>query len=308
MSNLSPADFEKRLRSITEQCGDGTIGMLHRAEAAHMDGVNQKLSGFVALSNAFAATSLDTFQRLNTEAIGKVKTPLSEHYPLLLPRLLHACTVVRASFVTASSGYPMQAYTSLRNTFDDNVMTSAAVQKITTFYDIEGLDLGHQPKAGEEPDMKAVGARRRKNEFEVAKVMQGEASGLSDVARADLRKLNFLFDFETHGARLSLARAMNWMKGAGTLDLAPEFDAARFAMFMNRYCEVAWMTHRMLPLLQPPEAPLSEQWRNRWSALDESFQLTVEALSEGGKKTVGKSLVEFVTSKFPFDAGNTFPL
>lgn len=163
MSNLSPADFEKRLQGITEQCGDGTLGMLYRAEAAYMNGVKQKLSGFVALSHAFAATSLDTFQRLSAEAVGKVKTPLSEHYPLLLPRLLQACTVVRASFVTASNGYPMQAYTSLRNTFDDNVMTSAAVQKLTTFYDIEGLDLTQQPMEGQAPDMKAVGARRKKN-------------------------------------------------------------------------------------------------------------------------------------------------
>lgn len=117
-----------------------------------------------------------------------------------------------------------------------------------------------------------------------------------------------MFDYETHGARLSLTHALEWMKGTAPLPVLPKFTESTFGMFMNRFCEVGWMAHRLVPLVQPPGAPLSDTWRNKWLILDASFEINVDSLTKQLGKKIGSAIVEFVKAKFPFNEKSLFPL
>lgn len=42
-------------------------------------------------------------------------------------------------------------------------------------------------------------------------------------------------------------------------------------MFANRYNEVSWMFHRLLPNLQIGDEGFGNKWAAKWNVLDESF-------------------------------------
>jgi len=52
-------------------------------------------------------------------------------------------------------------------------------------------------------------------------------------------------------------------RSAGPLPVVPQLVEREFAMFMNRYCEVGWMTHRLIPNLQLPGVPLTDAWKEK---------------------------------------------
>ena len=149
---------------------------------------------------------------------------------------------------------------------------------------------------------------RKKTEFEVRRKMTGSQSGLNQTIVDELAQWDALFDYEVHGAWLSLADAQLWMKGQAPLPVLPTFQEHAFAMFVNRYCEIAWLTHRLLPLVQPPEAPLGDSWKVKWRIIDESFETMVNSLTSQLGKKIGAVIVEFVKQKFPFNEKSTFPL
>jgi hypothetical protein len=68
------------------------------------------------------------------------------------------------------------------------------------------------------------------------------------------------------------------------------------------------MVHRLLPAIQPPEAPLVGEWPEKWAILDDSFEVLLTSITEECAKKFGVAVVEFVKSKFPFNAGSVFPL
>jgi hypothetical protein len=79
-------------------------------------------------------------------------------------------------------------------------------------------------------------------------------------------------------------------------------------MFMNRYCEIAWMTHRLIPLVQPTAIPLDQQWKEKWQVIDASFGIVALSLTKENGKAIGAAIVEYVNAKFPFTANSAFPL
>jgi hypothetical protein len=143
----------------------------------------------------------------------------------------------------AVKGYPYHAYTLLRNTFDNVQLAAAALQNVTDFYSIEGIDPGKpfEPRAA---------LKLRKNtEHAVRRWMSGDRSGLSQATIDELAQWDALFDYEVHGARLSRADTQGWLKGVEPLPALPVFKEQAFGMFMNRFCEIGWMTHRLVPLI-----------------------------------------------------------
>jgi len=260
------------------------------------------LHGYLALSDAFKCVFLETIELLNTACWSKLTSPLSENYAIFIPRLSHSFLSLCGAERAAILGYPLLAYTSLRNIFDNVVLTSAAVQKFTDFYAIEGID----PKQPIDP--KKILRVRKNTEFGVREIMTGKRSGLSNVCIDELAKWDALFDYETHGARLSLISTKDWMTGKAPLPALPRYRKQEFALFVNRYCEVEWMVTRLLPLVQLPGIPLPAEWIEKWDVLDDSFYLTVNSLTEEGGKQIGAAIVEFVRTKFPFSGKSLFPL
>lgn len=68
------------------------------------------------------------------------------------------------------------------------------------------------------------------------------------------------------------------------------------------------MVHRLVPALQPPGVPLPEAWMGKWLVLDDSFEITVNSLTQQLGKKIGAAIVELVKAKFPFNEQSAFPL
>lgn len=302
--SLTPKEFMDRLESISvyEDKPYGRCSLLFDEEKNYGIRAADKMSGYLALSDAFKCFYLETVERLNTECRPKVTTPLSEFYPMFFARLNNNFETLVAAERVALHGYPHQAFTMHRNNFDNAVLTAAAMQGFTDFYSIEGVVPG---QAFDEKSMKAL---RKKTEFAIQDVMLGCKSGLSEETVEALNKINNTFDLEVHGSRLSLAKAANWFKGVAPLRIMPTFEPRAFSLHMNRYLEVAWMVCRMIPLIQPPEAPLAGDWQEKWRVLDDSFRLMCDAMTSECGKPFGAAFIEFVYSKLPFTAETVFPL
>lgn len=276
--------------------------LLSDAEEGYEETVARTFGGFLDLTNASNCFFLETVERINTECRPHVRTPLSEFYPLFVTRLVQNFRSLCGTQRLALSGYPLPAFTILRNTFDDAVLTSACLQSVSDFYSIEGIT------PGVKVDRKEVKKLKLKTDFEVRDKFIGRKSGLSASTIDELAKWDSLFDFEVHGARLSLTSTTGWLRGTQPLNILPVFNKQEFTMYMNRACEIGWMVHRLIPVIQPPSVPLADDWKNKWNVIDESYRQSVEALSAEHGKPIGNAISEFVSAKFPFNCNTEFPL
>jgi|ERR1039458_1300696 hypothetical protein len=122
---ISPEEFVKRLDAISEYKGVpyGRVHLLFDEEEKHGQATLQ-YKGYLALSDAFKCFFLETVELVNTECRPKVKTALSEFYPLFVPRLAHAFQSLCGAERVSLRGYPYHGYTLLRNVFDNLVLTS----------------------------------------------------------------------------------------------------------------------------------------------------------------------------------------
>ncbi len=300
---MTPEEFQSKLGNafIFEGVMFGRIELIKKSEAAYGTEVAQ-FNGHFALSDSFKSIFLETIELLNTHCRPQLQTKLSEYFPQFLPRLANAFHTICGAECNAIRGYPRPAFTTLRNVFDDAVMVSAALQKITDFYRIEGINPEEEFDAGK--FMKS----RKDEEFRVRKLMTGRDSGLSADILASLSKLNDLFDYEVHGGRLSLTDAIGFMKGTESLQILPKFSSKTFAIFMNRFTEVSWAIHRLLPAVQPPGILMPKDWADRWALVDQSFEFAIRALSDDCGEKVGDNYADFMKIKFPFNSCSVFPL
>jgi hypothetical protein len=84
------SDIE-RLDVISVYRGEpyGRVHLLLEEEEKHSQEI-LKYKGYLALSDAFKALFLESVELFNTQCRPKVNTPLSEHYPIFVPRLANA--------------------------------------------------------------------------------------------------------------------------------------------------------------------------------------------------------------------------
>ncbi|OFV95925.1 MAG: hypothetical protein A3F68_11810 [Acidobacteria bacterium RIFCSPLOWO2_12_FULL_54_10] len=293
----------KRLDAMFEHEGVpyGRAYLLFDREDEHVNAAIQ-YKGYLVLSDAFKCFFLETVELLNTECRPKIKAPLSEFYARFVPRLTGSFQSLCGAERVAIRGYPYSGYTLLRNIYDNLVLASAALQKFVDFNSIDGVE------PGKPFNLDAARKLRKSTERTVRRKMTGDQSGLSRQTLSELAQWDTLFDYETHGARLSLTQSMGWREGTQPLAVLPRFDKSAFAMFMNRFCEVGWMTHRLIPLVQPPGVFLPDVWREKWLVIDESFEVFVDSLTKQCGKNIGAAIVEFVKVKFPFNEQSVFTL
>jgi hypothetical protein len=301
---LSPEAFVKRLEAIS----DNGILLISREQKKYSESVQQYVGHF-ALTSAFKCFFLKTVELINTEVRPKIKSAVPDFYAEFVPRLAHNFHSFCGAETVATCGYPLHAYTLFRNTFDSLILTSAVLQKFTDFLSIEGIESGHSLQLPfDMKTFKKLKNNRKKVESEVREKMTGRQSDLTPQTLEALEKWDMLFDWETHGARLSLGQAVGWMRGKDPLPVLPHFNEMHFGMFMNRACEIGWMIHRLIPTLQLTGLPLPDSWKEKWQILDCSFEQCVNALTKHCEKPIGAAIVELVNKKFPFNENSLFPL
>jgi hypothetical protein len=303
MTSQSLDDFVKQLDAISESDGIlyGRARLLSDAEQKHQRAILQ-YTVYLALSDAFKCFFLETVELINPACRPKVTEPLSELHEIFVTRLIHSFKSLCGADRIAICGYPYQAYTLLQDVFNDLVLSSAALQKITDFYSVDGVI------PGKPIDIAQVKELRKHTELAVCQKMTGKESDLTQQTQDELSNWDALFHSEVHGVHLSLAAALGFMKGTELQPALPRFDAVQFAMFVNRYFEVCWMAHRLIPALQPSGVPLSQTWMDKWGVLDAALEMTVQALTVQHGNKIGAAIVELVKTKFPFNAQSDFPL
>jgi hypothetical protein len=296
-ASVTPEEFQAQLEAMSEINGVPFVRrrLLMEAEQRYFASA-ETLQGQIALANAFVSFFLETIESYNATE----KRPPSSNTIILLSRLIHSFQSLCAVENLGNTGYPLHAYTLLRNTFDNNQLTSAWMQGVTSIEDILGVDAERKLTEQESRTM------RKKTEQAVNRWAGGDGSGLSQPTRDALKNWNGLFDRETHGANFSMANALLEAEAEGVAVL-PVYSEKTHAIYVNRYCEIGWMTHRLLPLVQASGCSYPEEWAKKWATLDECFETSVERLTSQLGKPIGEAIVEFVQTKFPFDAGSSFP-
>jgi hypothetical protein len=58
------------------------------------------------------------------------------------------------------------------------------------------------------------------------------------------------------------------------------FPNSRRASSIIRFCEVGWMVHRLIPLIQPPVIMFAPEWASDWRIIDDSFKITVNVANQ----------------------------
>jgi hypothetical protein len=298
-------DFQHRLKEAFRY-NDLPFGRVHKLfqeQSRYLEAVMVvRYEGFWVLADAFKAFFIETVELFNTECQSGIST-CTEAYSFFLPRLFHDFQSPCGAEHLMKSGYPMHAYTILRNTADNLLLSSAALQNITDFGSIVGLESG---KPYERHSSKKI---RKETERKVRDIMTGSKSGLTPCTIDELAKWDAMFDDEVHGGRLSFfIGSEGWWQGAEGLPIFPRFKERFFAIFINRFWEIAWMMHRLIPLIQPRGIPLKDEWRGKWCLLNEIFRRFVYSLTEEAGKKIGAAMVEFVDAKFPFNEESEFPL
>lgn len=303
MTSPSLEDFVKQLDAISENDGMlyGRARLLSDAEQRHQRAILQ-YTVYLALSDAFKCFFLETVELINPASRKNMTEPLSELHEIFVTRLIYSFKSLCGADRIAICGYPYQAYTLLQDVFNDLVLSSAALQKITDFYSVDGVT------PGKPVDIAQVRELRKRTEFDICQKMTGKESGLTQQTQDELSNWDALFHSEVHGVHLSLAATLGFMKGTELQPALPRFDAEQFAMFVNLYFEVSWMAHRLIPALQLPSVPLSQEWMNKWAVLDNALEMTVQALTVPHGNKIGAAIVELVKTKFPFNAQSDFPL
>ncbi len=209
---------------------------------------------------------------------------------------------LRAAELLLLSGHPWAGYSLLRTLVEQAQIRCALLMGMCDVQEVEGLVKDQMPES-----RKDVRNRRKKVEIEIFKLMSGSKSGLSATTVEQIRKWDDMFDMELHGMRFSNLNALAWLKGEGGLPIFPVYDEQAVTMFVNRFAEVGWMLHRLLPALQFPPFRFSQDWVEKWNALDRSFHAFSKGMIEIGKP-IGSAIIEFVTTKFPFNVDTTFPI
>jgi hypothetical protein len=303
----------RRLAAIADHDGVayGRLRILENASSWYELQVAQKLGGYEALADTFKCFFLETFELSNSLGL-TLTARVSEFYTWFVPRLVVHFDKLCAADVIARRGYPMAGYEILRNSLDAVILTSAALQQFVPWLRLDGLE----PQTTKPFDMKAIKKLKKKTEQQVNERMIGGTSGLTPSTIEVLKNWNDQFDVEVHDARLSHTRYMRWMTGREVLSIGPRFVTddprlpscdVQFANYMNRFLEIAWMAHRLLPMLQTRSVRFGEHWRARWSALDAIFNSFVFVLTAELGKPIGGAMVELVTVKFPFSVESRFP-
>lgn len=279
---------------------DGAVGgdlghTIYHAELQCGIQVTQTFVGYQILCDSFKAFCLETFRSL------QVPPSRPYDYAIFVARISSLCKQLRASEILLLSGYPWQGYSLFRVIVEQVQIRLAVLQGLFDDQQVEGLIDGKMPET-----KKARIDEKKRVEGIIFKEISGTKSGLSAETISQFKNWDSLFDSEIHGLTFSNLEANEWLHGTGGLPIVPVYSVDGTTMYVNRYVEVAWMVHRLIPLLQLRPFSLSNDWAEKWQALDNSFMAFSKGLAGLGKP-VALAIIELVTKKFAFDASSHFP-
>ncbi len=279
----------------------GAFGLVLAAENEHAQTLRPQFPSYYAM--------LDGFQVFLAESLVTADSKLREvdpnHHPqnygVFLLTMTCCFQEMRAASFSLTAGYPMPAYVLLRNIKERALLLGAVGNRYTTVSKAKGLEGAEIDDETGHLNLRAVHHARTKEERDILDLMlRGELSGLAEKTRTALSEWERLFNEEVHGGHgfISL-NSIPWMLGQEPLPVAPAPKLQALTLFMNCAWEVAWLQHRLLPLLQLEPGAFGARWKHDWQLLDNSFTQAANGLTREGKP-IGEALIELVEQKFSF--------
>lgn len=294
-------EFQKRLADNFGR--DGPIGwqLAQLVELERRAGASfaQKYIGHQHLSEAWQSFFYGSIKTINQALLDDMNLRIREFAFVYLEYIM-IFRKIRSASELSMRGYLGPAYSLLRDVKDRTIHLSAVFQRTVTYSDLMGISNDDPPKAARRELANIQRKRRTKTERYLLEQFIGNLSGLVKDDIEELQIWSELFDREIHGSFLSTARtAVDWVKESKPVEVVTIDDEGMDALFMNRFCEVAWMTHRLLAVLQAGDVRFSPRWAEHWEILDSSFwQMQIGLKSIG--KNIGEVIVRYVDTKFPF--------
>lgn len=266
--------------------GEAATGIL----AAH------NFEGFFTLSSAFQSFYLESLRVLER----RLALPNFRWYWPIVFTHIATFKLFRSAETLFLRGYPLVGHSLFRDVRDRAFMLAAVARGLLTFQEANG----YQPAASEKltrSEARAAVNARKTADRKIAKDTIGSNSGFSADQQEMLESWTQLFHLEIHGSRLTFALDLgNWLEVGGSLPLTPTApDGRPAAVYLTRFEEVAWMTTRLLPLLQIKPGEFGDNWEKRWRVLDESFEQALGGRN-GSAGEFAQIVCELLTRKFPF--------
>lgn len=287
-------------------CEDGVpfarLGRYWEAESRFVHDFSIKQGGSLRLTRAAQSLFLESVVHCNLASPSIPKETELTFYTRFVPKVLSCFHQLFSAELMATHGYPLQAFSQLRNIFDHLLLIAAVMHGLTDFFKLEGY------KINRPYEMDVAKKLRLLEERKVREQLVGKKSGLSQQTLDDLKLWNDLFDREVHGSNFSLGGAMNWVQGNGSLAVHPSYTELPSTMYANRVVEIAWMAHRLLPLLQHSAMSFPEEWAEKWRLVDHWFAEFVRCLTAQQKIKFGAAIAELVQNKLPFSEHSRYPL
>lgn len=298
--------FEADLHAIADHNGVpfGRLQSYWQEESRHLEMMQSNNPDTLLVVRAYQCLFLETAELLNASWTQPGAWSQLDYYKShFVPRMVIVFKQIGCTDLMATHGYPLPAYAMLRNVFDSLVLISAVMQRITDFPKIEGEIPGVLPTDKKSREL------RKNAEREARRRMIGMDSGLPADTREKLALLDDMFDLEVHGARFSHATAAGWVVGTDPLlPLVPEYQSHLTGLYEIRQSEIAWMAHRLLPLLQHSALTFPDAWKDSWRILDCGFEAHVRRLTDRQESKSEIPTVAFVKCKFPFGENTRYPL
>jgi hypothetical protein len=223
--------------------------------------------------------------------------PEHPYYSICLVEFITQFRGMRAAELLSVNGYPLDGYALQRNLKDQAIFLGAIAGGISSFPALYGLK---EPTSTPwtKQDQRAALNRRKVEEKLIFSKMIGKNSGLDAAHLEALSQWNELFHMQVHGGRLSAMREIrSWLQDKKDFAVGPRMDDDSFAMYMNRFTEIAWMALRSLPFLQTEKIYFNDEWQHQWGVLDNALRISVEGLGSLGKK-IAPAFIAMIGQKF----------
>jgi hypothetical protein len=255
--------------------------------------------GQFVLMDSFFAFFIETVNRAVTLGRSKKWPPEYSTYPLVLQYYITVFRSFRAAENLLKCGYPLDGYALLRDLKDRAIFAGALAHGKTSFYKLFGSPNVQSLTSITQKEYRQIKKRCKDEERRVLNEMIRRESGFPSDVQKELEAWENLFHEEVHGSRLTFAKSVGWLQGTQPLSLGPIPDEGSIAVYVNRASEIGWLFLRTFPFLQLESDAFGREWREKYTVLDDSFRIMVQALGSKGKK-IGEIFLALVSAKFTF--------
>lgn len=274
--------------------GSSLLSVLN-AEQAAGGYLLKKYHGQNILLNSFQSFFIDTLTLANDQIKLKGWPKELAHYPVALVSISNLFRRFRACEILYSKGYPLDAYSLMRDVKDRTFMLTGVAHNFITFQQLIGAP-DRRPADPKEYKKKLTRSRKDAESLITQRLM-GLASGLPVDVQDDLKGWADLFHFEVHGGSLSLLAEITAIQRRSLPQIGPSVDEDGVLMYINRSSELGWLALRLLPFLQLSEGAFGMGWEQKMQVLDNSFRHMVEQFGVQGKK-FGPSFITMADTNF----------